>query len=280
MRRLRRASQADARVCAPGSLDARAVHGAVVLCERGGVPRVEKSRTVRLADGAGMVLVNTRRRLDRRRPPRGADRPPVRPRRPRAARVGARPPAARGAPRVDRPGTPPGPGRPVQQWRRPDLVGDQARPGRAGRRRPCCDHRRLGRRQRYVGSDRPRQRRRRDPARRPVEHRGRGPLRAPDLDHTDRPPRRAPSRDRPGAGQPGATDGLRRRPAAVPRLAGRPALRPRPPAGTDAHRPPGRAPHDHQHRPSSAVADDAPRRLRQPGAGQPVGRPAPARAAR
>ena len=55
------ASRADARRCAPGSLDAHAVHGAVVLCERGGVPRVVKSRTVLLADGAGMVLVNSRR---------------------------------------------------------------------------------------------------------------------------------------------------------------------------------------------------------------------------
>ncbi|WP_322937047.1 S8 family serine peptidase [Nocardioides bizhenqiangii] len=51
--------EADARVCAPGSLDARAVHDAIVLCERGSVPRVDKSQTVRLADGAGMVLVNT-----------------------------------------------------------------------------------------------------------------------------------------------------------------------------------------------------------------------------
>lgn len=52
-------SLSDARVCAPGSLDARAVRDAIVLCERGDVPRVDKSRTVRLADGAGMVLVNT-----------------------------------------------------------------------------------------------------------------------------------------------------------------------------------------------------------------------------
>ncbi len=52
-------SRADAEVCAPGSLDARAVRGAIVLCERGGLPRVQKSETVRLADGAGMVLVNT-----------------------------------------------------------------------------------------------------------------------------------------------------------------------------------------------------------------------------
>ncbi len=50
---------ADARACAPGSLDARDVDGAIVLCERGSVPRVDKSRAVRLAGGAGMVLVNT-----------------------------------------------------------------------------------------------------------------------------------------------------------------------------------------------------------------------------
>ena len=56
--RARGASRADARMCAPGSLDARRVAGAVVLCRRGSVGRVDKSRAVRLADGAGMVLVN------------------------------------------------------------------------------------------------------------------------------------------------------------------------------------------------------------------------------
>ena len=55
------ASRGDARVCAPGSLDARRVAGRIVVCERGGVGRVEKSRTVRLADGVGMVLVNVAR---------------------------------------------------------------------------------------------------------------------------------------------------------------------------------------------------------------------------
>ena len=55
------ASRDDARVCAPGSLDARRVAGRIVVCERGGVGRVEKSRTVRLADGVGMVLVNVAR---------------------------------------------------------------------------------------------------------------------------------------------------------------------------------------------------------------------------
>ena len=53
------ATRADARVCAPGSLDARRVDGAIVLCERGTVGRVDKSRAVRLADGTGMVLGNT-----------------------------------------------------------------------------------------------------------------------------------------------------------------------------------------------------------------------------
>jgi minor extracellular serine protease Vpr len=52
------ASLAEARVCAPGSLDAREVKGAIVLCERGSVGRVDKSRAVRLADGVGMVLFN------------------------------------------------------------------------------------------------------------------------------------------------------------------------------------------------------------------------------
>ncbi len=50
----------DARVCAPGSLDAARVAGTVVVCERGRVGRVDKSAAVALADGAGMVLVNVR----------------------------------------------------------------------------------------------------------------------------------------------------------------------------------------------------------------------------
>ena len=51
----------DARVCAPGSLDAATVAGAIVVCERGQVGRVDKSRAVSLADGVGMVLVNQAR---------------------------------------------------------------------------------------------------------------------------------------------------------------------------------------------------------------------------
>jgi hypothetical protein len=52
------ATPRDARVCAPGSLDAGKVDGAIVLCQRGVVGRIDKSQAVRLADGVGMVLVN------------------------------------------------------------------------------------------------------------------------------------------------------------------------------------------------------------------------------
>lgn len=48
-----------ARVCRDGSLDARAVAGAVVVCERGVTARVAKSQAVERADGVGMVLANT-----------------------------------------------------------------------------------------------------------------------------------------------------------------------------------------------------------------------------
>lgn len=44
--------------CEPRSLDARRVADAVVVCERGGVARIDKSRAVALADGAGLVLVS------------------------------------------------------------------------------------------------------------------------------------------------------------------------------------------------------------------------------
>jgi hypothetical protein len=54
------ASRAQARVCAPGSLDASAVRGTVVLCERGRIARVDKSAAVAEADGVGMVLANPR----------------------------------------------------------------------------------------------------------------------------------------------------------------------------------------------------------------------------
>ena len=51
-------TEADARLCAPGSLDAARAAGRIVVCERGQVARVDKSAAVRLADGVGMVLVN------------------------------------------------------------------------------------------------------------------------------------------------------------------------------------------------------------------------------
>ncbi|GAB3770953.1 hypothetical protein GCM10027600_28080 [Nocardioides ginsengisegetis] len=54
------ASRRDARVCTPGSLDAARVAGAVVLCERGEIGRVDKSLAVQRADGVGMVLANVR----------------------------------------------------------------------------------------------------------------------------------------------------------------------------------------------------------------------------
>ncbi len=52
------AAPSRAGACAPGSLDAAAVSGRVVVCERGLVGRVDKSAAVALADGVGMVLVN------------------------------------------------------------------------------------------------------------------------------------------------------------------------------------------------------------------------------
>lgn len=51
----------ESRSCVPGSLDAAAVAGRIVLCERGEVGRTEKSRAVRRADGVGMILANTSR---------------------------------------------------------------------------------------------------------------------------------------------------------------------------------------------------------------------------
>ncbi|MCW2794062.1 MAG: vpr 1 [Nocardioides sp.] len=53
------ATRDDARVCTPGSLDAARVAGAVVLCDRGVIGRVDKSAAVEQADGVGMVLANT-----------------------------------------------------------------------------------------------------------------------------------------------------------------------------------------------------------------------------
>lgn len=56
------AAEADARSCAPGSLDGGQVAGAVVVCERGRIGRVDKSDAVQRAQGVGMVLVNQEER--------------------------------------------------------------------------------------------------------------------------------------------------------------------------------------------------------------------------
>lgn len=49
-----------AALCYPGSLDARDVRGAIVVCDRGVTSRVSKSVAVEQAGGAALVLVNTR----------------------------------------------------------------------------------------------------------------------------------------------------------------------------------------------------------------------------
>ena len=49
----------DVRLCAPGSLDPAKATGKVVVCDRGVVDRVAKSKAVKDAGGVGMVLTNT-----------------------------------------------------------------------------------------------------------------------------------------------------------------------------------------------------------------------------
>ncbi len=49
-----------ARQCLPGALDTRVVSGRVVVCERGGIGRIDKSEAVARAGGSAMVLVNVR----------------------------------------------------------------------------------------------------------------------------------------------------------------------------------------------------------------------------
>jgi subtilisin family serine protease len=53
------AADAGDELCNPGALDPALVSGKIVLCFRGAIARVEKSRAVHLAGGAGMVLYNT-----------------------------------------------------------------------------------------------------------------------------------------------------------------------------------------------------------------------------
>ncbi len=52
------ASTEDARLCNIGALSAQQVQGKIVVCDRGVIPRVDKSTAVSRAGGAGMVLVN------------------------------------------------------------------------------------------------------------------------------------------------------------------------------------------------------------------------------
>jgi subtilisin family serine protease len=52
------AADAGDELCNVGALDAEVVDGAIVLCKRGAIARVEKSRAVFEAGGAGMVLYN------------------------------------------------------------------------------------------------------------------------------------------------------------------------------------------------------------------------------
>ncbi len=55
------ASRAAAEACRTGALDAAKAQGAIVVCERGDGPRVDKSAAVASAGGVAMVLTNTRR---------------------------------------------------------------------------------------------------------------------------------------------------------------------------------------------------------------------------
>ncbi|PJI51576.1 hypothetical protein CTI14_57625, partial [Methylobacterium radiotolerans] len=47
---------ADAQLCLPGTLDPAKVAGHIVVCDRGGNARAEKSQVVKDAGGIGMVL--------------------------------------------------------------------------------------------------------------------------------------------------------------------------------------------------------------------------------
>jgi hypothetical protein len=57
--KLASATDADAKLCAPGTLDPARAAGKVVQCDRGVVDRIAKSFEVRRAGGVGMVMTNT-----------------------------------------------------------------------------------------------------------------------------------------------------------------------------------------------------------------------------
>jgi subtilisin family serine protease len=48
-----------ARLCTPGTLDPAVVTGTIVVCDRGEIPRVDKSAAVAQAGGVAMILTNT-----------------------------------------------------------------------------------------------------------------------------------------------------------------------------------------------------------------------------
>lgn len=53
------ANATEVALCYPGTLDPAIVTGKIVVCDRGVIARVDKSRAVLMAGGVGMILVNT-----------------------------------------------------------------------------------------------------------------------------------------------------------------------------------------------------------------------------
>lgn len=53
------ANLTDAQLCTPGTLDPNLVDGTIVLCDRGVIARIDKSKTVADAGGVGMIMGNT-----------------------------------------------------------------------------------------------------------------------------------------------------------------------------------------------------------------------------
>ena len=222
------ATRAGSRVCEPGSLDASRVAGAVVLCERGELGRVDKSAAVEQADGVGMVLVNTAPG------PTDADFHSV----PTVhldladglalrrwvaghpdGRVALRPVGVERVPARAVAFTPSGD--PTSGILKPDVVA----PGRGRPRRGAAQRAEhpLGLRVRHLGRGRPHQRRRRRAARPPRLAGGRRPLRPRDDRRRGAGRRRLPGGRRPAADRPRrrALAGLPDRAGRVPRLAAR-----------------------------------------------------------
>jgi len=53
------ADPAEVALCYPGTLDPAVVTGKIVVCDRGVIARVDKSRAAQMAGGVGMILLNT-----------------------------------------------------------------------------------------------------------------------------------------------------------------------------------------------------------------------------